>query len=128
MRETLGRIVRLRHSWRKEPSVWKSVCRRSKCSLDPLCLVCVGGVVRVDQRGLEVAVPHHLLQGSHRYALRGELSAERVAEVVKADLAAPHGAQRSLEALEELGAVDRLARVRVRKYEILIGAPTRGAL
>ena len=69
-----------------------------KALLDPLGLALARCVVGVDERRLEVAVTHHLLEDAQRDALRGHAGAEGVAQVVEANLAnlscqAPKGAR-----------------------------------
>jgi hypothetical protein len=49
----------------------------------------------------------------------------RVAQVVEAHLADTAGTQRGLVALEQLGAVDGLARVRMGEHQVIVATPQR---
>jgi hypothetical protein len=73
-------------------------------------------------------VAHPLLQGAYvRLAARGDCGAERVAQVVEADRADAGRFQVALEALEHLGAVQRVARVRVHEREVVVALLARSA-
>ena len=61
----------------------RSYSWRGEGNVDPLGLTSSGRIVRVDQRCLEVTVPHPLLQGSHGDSLSGELRSEGMAKVVE---------------------------------------------
>ena len=63
--------------------------RWAEGALDHRVLLGARGVVGVDQRRLEVAVAHPLLDGAHRHPGGGHLGAEGVAQVVEADRPQP---------------------------------------
>ena len=70
-------------------------------------------VVRIDKRGLEVAVTHPFLKRSHGHTLRCHLCAEGVSEVVNAGGPEPHRLQGALEPLEQRRGVERRSPTRV---------------
>lgn len=72
------------------------------------------GVVRVDQRGRKVTVPHPSLERPKRNAGGRHASAERMPQVVKTNVAKLRIPRRPLEPLQQLRAVERQANLRVR--------------
>ena len=67
-------------------------------------------------------MPHPLLQRAQRHAGGGHLRPERVAQVMEPLLTDAGSPAVALEALEQLGAVERLAGVRVREDEVVVGS------
>ncbi len=68
---------------------------------------------------------HQFLEDAHRHPLRRHAGAEGVPEVVEPNGANICTAERGLEAFEQLGAVDRVAGLRVREHEIVVSLELR---
>ena len=82
-------------------------------ALNELWLLLTRLIVRVDQGGLEVAVPHPLLEGPQRDAGASHSRSKRVPQVVEAHFPDPRTTCRGLEALQQARPIERLAGLRV---------------
>ena len=90
-------------------------------ALDEFALVLAGLVVGVDQGRLEIPVAHPLLERPQRHPGAGHPGPKGVAEIMEAqltDLRSPGG---SLEPLQQSGAVERVAGLRVTEDEVVVG-------
>ena len=89
--------------------------------VDHLDLVLGRGVVGVDLGRLGVGVAEELLDRAHRLPVGGQARAERVAQIVESDRGDSGSPTCRLEALGDLGAVERVAGLRVGEDEVLVG-------
>src|SRR5215213_11597534 len=92
-------------------------------ALDPLGFLLARLVVGVDVGGLRAPMAEPFLERLERHAGGGESRPEGVAEIVEPDRAHSGSLARLLEALQELGAIERLAGVGMREDEVVLAVP-----